>query len=82
MARSEILAAEYRGQARRAMATAEASLLPQVRLKHQLAVSAWLDLAVFQDQRTAHSAAVAARLAVAADPGAPAPISRDAPCTT
>lgn len=75
MLKSDILAAEYRGRAEQAFAAAEGSSLPQVRLKHQSAASVWLDLAVFQDQRTvAHTQAVAARRLAESDVISIAPI--------
>lgn len=82
MLKSDILAAEYRGRAQHALSTAEASLLPQVRLKHESAASVWLDLAAAQDQRTAHAKKVAARLLAQADLVRLAPTTGELACTT
>lgn len=62
MLKSDTLAAEYRDRAQSALAMAESCPLPQVRLKLETAASVWLDLAVAQDQRTAHAKKIAARL--------------------
>jgi hypothetical protein len=66
MLKSDILATEYRGRAQCALATAEASPLLQVRLRHESAASVWLDLAAAQDRRTAEK--VAGRVTARAEP--------------
>jgi hypothetical protein len=54
MSASEIRGADYRANAQQALALANSTSLPQVRLRHEEAASRWLDLASFEDQRAAH----------------------------
>jgi hypothetical protein len=54
MTASEVRGADYRANAQQALALANSTSLPQVRLRHEEAASRWLDLASFEDQRAAH----------------------------
>lgn len=69
MYKSDIRAAEYRSRAHEALALGEASILLQVRRRHEAAALVWQDLAAFEDRRSAHARDTAARLLV--EPGAP-----------
>ncbi|RAK55968.1 hypothetical protein DJ017_16350 [Phenylobacterium soli] len=82
MIKSRILAPEYLGRAAQSFAAAAASPLPQVRLRHQFAASVWLDLAVFEDQRTSHLQAVAVRLLAQAAARRSAQSPETSPCIT
>ena len=67
MLKSDILAADFRDRAQQATATAQATPLPQVRLRHEAAAVVWLGLAAAQDQRTAHANQIAAPVRVRAE---------------
>lgn len=59
---SDIRAAEYRVKAQLASANAQASALPQVRVRHEAAASVWLQLAAYEDRRSAHAREMAERV--------------------
>lgn len=61
MLASDIRGAEYRAKAQQALALAESSALLQVRRRHEAAASVWFELAAFEDRRSAHARALAAR---------------------
>lgn len=55
MLASDIRGADYRAKAQQALAHADSSTLLQVRRRHQAAASVWLELAAFEDRRSAHA---------------------------
>jgi hypothetical protein len=68
---SQIRASDYRSKARDAWALAEASVLQRVRERHELAASAWTELAKSEERRTLRLARRFGR-ALALSSGAPA----------
>lgn len=69
---SDIRSADYRAKARHALAIADTCNLLQVRRRHEAAASVWLELAAFEDRRSAYARQVAAR-ALHAPPAEPLP---------
>lgn len=61
--KSELRADDYRSRALDAGSLADASPLTQVQERQRAAEAAWLELAAWEDQRTAHAQAVARRIA-------------------
>lgn len=58
---SDIRGADYRAKAQLALANADSSTLQQVRRKHEAAASVWLELAAFEERRSAHAREMTAR---------------------
>lgn len=73
MLKSELLAAEYRRNADRALCGAAESALAEVRKRCWASAQSWILLAEMQDRRTVHAQQVARRVAAAADCGGGAP---------
>ena len=55
MLASDVRGSDYRAKAQQALAHADSSTLLQVRRRHQAAASVWLELAAFEDRRSAHA---------------------------
>jgi hypothetical protein len=65
---SEARSANYRARAEQPLAVADPSCLAQVRLRHEVAASCWLELAAFEDRRTALGRQLADHLGAAEPP--------------
>jgi hypothetical protein len=80
---SQIRADDYRSKARNAAALGEASVLQQVRQRHELAASAWTELAQSEERRALGLSRRFGRAAQAPPTGAPARPDQQAaaPCS-
>lgn len=80
MLASDIRRADYLAKAQQALANADSSPLLQVRRRHQAAAAVWLELAAFEDRRSAHARDMMANAPVRAAPARILQPAEPSPC--